>query len=257
MDLSQYTDEELKQIAGSGKTDGVSSMSDEELMKIAGVDLPKREESTLGKVLNNSVVRGTVSGMQKMLDAWYNPVGQIAKGLNYSFGDGKWELPESLKPDITPRNATERAISNTLDYGQDALAFLGGGEALKSLGVLGKGVSKASKIARGIASGSVGDALASSAGAGTLTGIVNPQTWYGNLLTGVGGAVAGGGLLSGARAAKNAWNVRQGGKELQKQVVDRYVSPDGEYMPILKSIRRNMEKTNPEFKMATKDGKID
>lgn len=171
-----------------------------------------------GKIVNNPIVRGTVSGMQKMLDASYNPIGIMAKGLNYSFGNGKYELPESLKPDIKPQNATERAISNALDYGQDALAFLSGGEALKGAGLLGKGVGTASKVARGIASGTVPEALASSTGAGVATGIVNPDSMLSNLATGVLGGMAGGGLLSGARALKNAFDIKRGGNELQRQL---------------------------------------
>lgn len=235
MDLSGISTEELKGMLESPKEFDISKIPTSKLRSMAGLNpltddqLSKVKElnesmgvssdgGLAGKIANNSIVRGTVSGMQKMLDASYNPVGQIAKGLNYSFGNGKWELPESLKPDIEPQNATERAISNVLDYGQDALTFLAGAQALKGAGVLGKGASTASKIARGLAAGTEAEALAGSTGAGTLTGIVNPETWYGNLATGVVGGMLGGGILSGAKAAKNAWNVRQGGKELQKQL---------------------------------------
>jgi hypothetical protein len=70
MDLSQYTDEQLMQMAGIKKP-SIQDVSDEELMKIAGVETKKTETQQQNvqvpkneSVLESSFVRSPVYAMQ-------------------------------------------------------------------------------------------------------------------------------------------------------------------------------------------------
>jgi len=72
-----------------------------------------------------------------------------------------------------------------------------------------------------------------------------------------GGVDVKGRIASTKQAYGNFIEQNSGKQIIGNPEVTRYVEPDGKYTPILKSIKRHMEKTTPDFKLAKKDGNID
>lgn len=118
--------------------------------------------TTKGSWVNSDWIRKPVAAMQGVLNANpkipftdveipANPVGFMARGLNATFGNGEWELPESLKS-FTPETKTEKAIQGAADVATSVYGGLALGNGLGASGALGKGVSVPSKLARGFVS---------------------------------------------------------------------------------------------------------
>lgn len=187
MDLSQYSDEELKTMLAQKQAEqskDLSKYSDVELKKMANVpltieeqkaefirehpntpkwmiDMAERAVRNDGKISTkdyvNAIARGVVTGSddlarvplsaaQGSLESNLNPVGFIAQGSNYMWGNGKWELPEFLRP-IEPQNDLERGVKGAAKTANDIYGAFAYGKGAKTLGLLGQGVSKGSKIA--------------------------------------------------------------------------------------------------------------
>lgn len=161
--------------------------------ELDGNDFSKEDGNTGNPVLDNSVVRGVVSGLEKVADSNLNPVGVMTKLGNVAFGSGKYELPESLRTGIVPQNATERAISNAIDYGNSALEMYGTAGALKGTGVLSKigslGKGKVGKIGEALfLPKNVPLAIAQASSGGATEGIFNPQSVGGKIAANVIGS---------------------------------------------------------------------
>ena len=178
MDLSQYSTEELKAMAGIGTPQNdLSSYSTEDLKKMAGIETRQQPQvsddeikrqvfelskklgvvnddgSVKGSWVKNDLIRKPAALMQGSLDASLNPVGFMAKGLNYSFGNGEWELPEYLRG-FKPETRTERALVGAAKAANNVYGGLALGTGLAGTGILGAGASMPSKIALGLVSSS-------------------------------------------------------------------------------------------------------
>lgn len=94
-------------------------------------------------------VRKPLSVAQGSLESNLNPVGFIAKGSNYIWGNGKWELPESLRP-IEPKDKAEKILKNASKVANDLYGAYAVGTGLGNIGVLGQGATKASQIANAL-----------------------------------------------------------------------------------------------------------
>lgn len=230
MDLSQYSTEELKQMLGYSKpkTD-LSSYSTEDLFKMAGIERPKRQPltpeqraemsfdlkkefgtinddgSTKGGWVNSGWVRKPVAALSGVANSSINPASFITKGLNYSFGNGEWDLPQSMKG-FKAKTSVERAIERAAEQANDFAAMAGVGNAIGATGVLGQGIKVPSKIARWALMQAPKEAAVVGGGGGLLSGYVNtkdPTLDFGlNVLGGGLANAAQGGLRSGINAIR-------------------------------------------------------
>lgn len=94
-------------------------------------------------------VRKPLAVAQGTLNSNLNPVGFIAKGSNYVFGNGKWELPEALRP-IEPEDKAEKVLMNAAKKANDVYGTLAIGTGLGNAGFLGEGIKTGSKIANAV-----------------------------------------------------------------------------------------------------------
>ena len=161
--------------------------------------------SVKGSWVNSGLVRKPVAAMKGVANSSLNPAGFITKGLNYSFGNGKWELPDSIQG-FEAKDNVERGIELAAEQANDFAAMAGIGNAIGATGALGKGVRVPSKVARFALMQSPVDAAITGAGGGLLSGYVNTKDPYLNFgLNVLGGSLANaaqGGLRTGFNAVK-------------------------------------------------------
>ena len=208
---SAPTDEDLDEIfANLPQKKSEPSISKEEIdaksreMGIKGGWL-NDDGSIKGDWVNSGYVRKPVAAMKGVADSSLNPAGFITKGLNYSFGNGKWELPESMQG-FEAKDNWERGIERGAEQANDFAAMAGIGNAIGATGALGSGVRVPSKVARFALMQSPVDAAVTGAGGGLLSGYVNTKDPYLNLgLNVLGGSLANaaqGGIRTGFNAVK-------------------------------------------------------
>lgn len=164
MDLSKYSDEELKQIAGIGNNGGVSSLSDDELRKIAGVEAqPLSDErkaelqAQASKMLSDAGVdtsgwsvakeglKGTAKGLLGGLES-------VANGV--TLGGYRWGA-DKLGLGATERKKELEDMGAGVPLGAtDFVSGLATGGALfKGLGAAAKAIPTATKGMRALRGG--------------------------------------------------------------------------------------------------------
>ena len=167
-----------------------------------------------------------LSGIKDAGKSGMSWIGGRTLGLSDLAGDYLSDLT-GVK-DISPSKMNQDIIDEYGNLGRginSTLGLLGGAQTMRQIGgkldakgLLGAGNTKLSKFAKAALIDTPSNAVSSSIGAGALTGILNPQTWYGNILTGVAGGVLGGAARKGIMAGKNAIDIKRGGDKLAKQL---------------------------------------
>lgn len=161
--------------------------------------------SLKGGWVESDWIRKPMAAMKGVADAPLNPTGFITKGLNYSFGNGKWELPESMKG-FKAKTNVERGIERSAGQANDFAAMASIGNAIGNTGLLGEGKRIPSKIARWALMQAPADAAVTGAGGGLLSGYVNSKDPFTDFaLNVIGGSAANllqGGLRSGINTVK-------------------------------------------------------
>lgn len=118
MDLSQYSDDELRQAAGINAGNGLAAMSDEDLAKAAGITLNPGIVDRIGNDLNKrgDIIKqqwdAALSGQQNPAESGFNIVGKgLAGGVADTIGEGvKAVIPDMVK------NAAGSAAQSVADF---------------------------------------------------------------------------------------------------------------------------------------------
>ncbi len=132
--------------------------------------------SVKGSWVNSDWIRKPAALMQGNLNAALNPIGFMAKGLNYSFGNGKWELPESLNG-FKAETDVERALQGGAETATNLYGAYALGTGAANAGLLGSGASLPSKIATGVLNPENAAKFAYMGGQGrALADYVNPES---------------------------------------------------------------------------------
>lgn len=198
--VNAYRTEGISDDAIRLKLDGkLSSIRQAPIVEEKAKDLrPERNmwDDISETLINSPIAKGLALGSRNILNSPVNPVGQIAKLTNVA-GGGNYELPESLQLEGTEaKNATERAIEQSMGLAHDSYGLARIGNVLKAKGLLGSGSSKISKISQALLTGNEGVATASGFGAGTLLGAMDPKSTAGQVAATMVGGIAGGGVKS-------------------------------------------------------------
>lgn len=145
----------------------------------------------------------------------------LALGLTGNYDKSPAKMARDLEDEY---GTTARVFNNTLNLLGSARTMQQGGQKLLEAGAFDK-LANGGKVARGVGKltkfaliDKPSNAVSSSLGSGLALGVVNPQTWYGNLLTGLAGGVAGGAVGAGGRAIKNTFDIKNGGKKIIGQL---------------------------------------
>ena len=139
---------------------------------------------------------------------------------------------------FAPTSKLEKGLEKGGEIVGEALPVARGLQAAKAVGLLGKGASGVSRLARGAAGAGAGETLLSSLGAGTAIGALQPKGVVGEVLTGLAGGglalaapnLARRGIQAGITAASKAFSpgeATKAGKKAVKQAGEFLVSSLG------------------------------
>lgn len=169
--------------------------------------------TTKGSWVESDWVRKPVAVMQGIANADLNPAGYVARAF------GMDTKPMEAKDGL--ERGLERGAGQAFDYA--TMAALG--NAAGSAGVLGKGASTGSKIARYMLMGSPIEAGIAGAGGGLLSGSINSKDKYVdtalNLIGGAGAVAGAKGLANGFKAVKD---IRNAPKEITDESFKKALS---------------------------------
>lgn len=152
------------------------------------------EEKYANPFIESGLVRKPVALMQGVANASLNPFGYIARAAGVD-----------TKP-LQARDAAERALEKSGEYGFDAAVLATAGNIAKGAGHLGKGNTVRSAVAQEVLAPEVLGATAAAAGGGALEGALNPRNdferWLANMVGSLGPSSVGGALTKNTQTIK-------------------------------------------------------